>query len=284
MSNDTVFLETTIQALRKFGEDAKKDQITNLINTHKVSVSSTYVRMEFTHTFIRDLIYLYSLTNRLNNFSEMNHTINKLNYYRPRRLSRMISIIALYYADHAGDVDKIDSLEKMQYWLPHVIDESWDWVNNSENLSVDGLVDETGCVKGNTPPHKVGDAYEPFGKCKKSDKKCKIGHFFIKNKKEFEAILNKLKELPADKKDPEMSKTEEILTKALNYPDNLHDSDDCWKCGDAIISVECPKDASLFTTNLKHYRLLCPMLNKTVLGVDDDSVLNDEAPGAIAGS
>lgn len=36
----------------------------------------------------------------------------------------------------------------------------------------------------------------------------------------------------------------------------------CWALGDLIITLECPSDAMLWTTNFRHFEPLCKALNK----------------------
>ena len=263
MNKKCIFLDSSVQVSRRFGEPKLRQELQNIIDSYPLSISSSYIRMEFTHSFIRDLVYLYELSKRLN-LPEILYKIQTLPNILRRKINRLLQGLAVFFLEIEGDIlDKgnIYALEKLQLWLPHVIDESWEWFNES----IDGLVDETGCKKANVAPIRIDDTYQPFGSCKKPEKKCKIDDFFCLNKAKFQSIFDKLKSLAMEEKDEELLKMEKVLEKALSYPDNLLDSKNCWKCGDAIIAVESPQEAHLFTTNMKHYRLLCSSINKVLI-------------------
>ncbi len=102
-----------------------------------------------------------------------------------------------------------------------------------------------------------------------------MDEFFLKHLSEFEGILKALKSLPLEEKDDELNKMEQVLEKALQYPSNMLDSKNCWKCGDAIISVECPTKALLFTLNTKHYKVLVSAAGKKILPTSNASEIKE---------
>lgn len=274
MNDKSIFLDTSIQVIRRFGLPESKEKFEKTIREYNLVMSSTFARMEFRHSFLKDMIYLYGLTIRLNNFAEVLYWITKLPPVQRRKVNRVIQSIASFYLEREGDISP-DTLEKLQLWLPHAIDEAWEWFE----LSLDILTDETGCQKGKIAPERDEDAYKPFGTCKKAEKRCNIEEFFKKHKSELEAILNQLKEIPD--KDDELSKMETIIEKALDYPDNMLDSKNCWKCGDAILSVECPLKSHFFTINVKHSKPLLSGLNKSMLeenkSSEEESILVEKS-------
>lgn len=266
MTEKSIFLDTSVQVLRRFGLPKLKKELEKTIQSHDLIVSSTFARMEYSHSFLKDMIYLYGLTTRLNNFGEILYWLTRLPPVQRRKINRVIQCIASFYWEREGDISP-DTLEKLQLWLPHAIDESWEWFETS----LDVLMDETSCQKGKIAPERDADAYKPFGTCKKSEKKCNIDVFFDHHKSEFEDILKQLKEIPKEDKDEEQSRMEKIIERTLDHPDNLLDSKNCWKCGDAILSVECPLQSHLFSSNLKHFRLLLSCLKKSMLEEDKSS-------------
>ncbi|NQT06927.1 MAG: hypothetical protein HQ575_05235 [Candidatus Omnitrophica bacterium] len=270
MKVERIFLETSIQIFRRFGPDKLKKELNKVIANYRLVISSTFARMEFTHSFLRDMIYLYSLTLRLNNFGEIVHWLTKLPPQAKRKVNRVLQCIASFYWEKEGRVTdraNVDTLEKLQLWLPHAIDEAWLWFE----YSLDGLTDETGCDKGSNAPEREGDAYKPFGTCKKPNKKCKIDEFFKKHRTELENILKELKGIPDEKKEPELTKMAKIIEKALAYPENMLDSKYCWKCGDAILSIECPQETYLYTSNTKHFSHLLTSIGKKLIDENKSS-------------
>lgn len=41
----------------------------------------------------------------------------------------------------------------------------------------------------------------------------------------------------------------------------------CWAIGDCIITLEAPEGYAIFTTNLKHFNVLCQAVGKDCVGV-----------------
>jgi len=65
--------------------------------------------------------------------------------------------------------------------------------------------------------------------------------------------------------DDEQQKMKDILEKAIKYPEMMADLKNCRDCGDAIIAVESPSDALLFTTNIKHFEPICSEIKKKII-------------------
>ena len=256
------FLETTIQISRRIYDPRIQEVVEDEIKNFDLTTSSTYVKMEFTRSFVeKGLVYLYNIARRLEDFPLIFTHLTKLPPVQRRRLNDALLALGIFFKER--DLSSSDVLEELLLYLPHAIEEAWEGFDGS----VDGLIDETGCVKAKEPLVKVGDAYSPFKKCKKAEKKCRIDEFFKNNKPQFELVLNKILSIPDEDKDAELRRTEKILKKALDFPENMLDADNCWNCGDAIISVECPKEAILLTTNIKHYGPLLDSLAKKSIGI-----------------
>jgi hypothetical protein len=262
MTKEAVFLETSMQVRRRFHERELKREANAIVKDFKFSLSSSYVRMEFFHSIIYDLVYLYSVVSRLDNFGDIYYRLEKLSYYKKRKLQRAMEALGSFHYDIG--INTSDLLEKLQSWLRQTIDEAWDLFNES----VDHILDETGCAKALSSPQKNGDAYLLFGGCDISKKKCKIDEFLVNNKEKFEKIINKLEGLKPEEQDDELSKSVKILKKALKYPNNMLKSKHCWKCGDAIISVECPVKSVLATLNKKHYMHTLSAIDKEMLAIE----------------
>lgn len=260
MNKEAIYLETTIQILRHFHHPDARAEANKIIKQFPMALSSTYVRMEYFHSIIRDLIYLYDISKRINNFGEIHYRIEKLPPIQRRKLNRALEGIATFFNDIGSDTS--DIAEKFQSWLRQTIDDALECFNES----VDYICDDTGCAKAITPPQKNGDTYLPFERCKVSNKQCKIDDFFKTHLNEFKLILEMLKKMPLEDKDDELRKMEGVLEKALNYPQNMLDFQNCRKCGDAIISIECPAKAALVTLNTKHHQLLNSVIGKQVIG------------------
>ena len=261
MHKEAVYLETSIQILRRFHSPDARVEAGKIIKQFPITLSSTYVRMEYFYSIIRDLIYLYDISKRINNFGEIYYRIEKLPPIQRRKLNRVLEGIGSFFIDQDGDT--LDLNEKLQSWLRQTIDDALVCFNES----VDSICDETSCAKARVAPRKNGETYLPFERCKVSNKQCKIDEFFEKHLGEFKSILDMLNKITPGEKDDELKRMEGVLEKAINYPKNMLDYKNCRKCGDAIISIECPTKAALFTLNTKHYQLINSVVGKQLINI-----------------
>src|SRR3989338_9320470 len=112
MSKDTIlFLETTIQGERIFGEIARKNQIQRNLNGKKVC-SSTFVLNQFQNTFLSSAIDYYNLLVD----SENPHTaLRRSTKYRERIHKRITQIFATLCDEVENDNDA--ALERLETWI-----------------------------------------------------------------------------------------------------------------------------------------------------------------------
>ncbi|MFA5166961.1 MAG: hypothetical protein WC530_00360 [Candidatus Omnitrophota bacterium] len=272
MTKGALFLETSIQIARRFHHPKERTRIEANFKDSPVLLTSSYVKMEYLRRVIGDLIYLYQVATRVGNFGEILWCIQKLDLYQRRKLQTNLQGIGTFFYSSLGN-DTSEVLEKLKIWLKQTIDDSQDMFDEL----VDSISDETCCEKARNFPQKNGETYSGFGRCKGQQKQCKIDEFFSANLSAFKEIVDALKALPPEEKDEELNKMEEILEKALQHPKNMLDYKNCWKCGDAIISVECPAKALLLTLNVKHYKVLMPAIEKKILLMQDASEIKEEA-------
>ena len=119
------------------------------------------------------------------------------------------------------------------------------------------------------PPIKKGNLYDNKPRtCDKSEFKCDIHIFFKNNEDEFNKILNRLDGSENKEHDEETKKRIKSLKQILRVIKRDVNHKDCWYCGDAIISVEAPKQSDVFTINVKHFKPICEAINKNVISYD----------------
>ncbi len=261
--NSKLFLETTIQ-INQFSADAeKKDTINAIISQFNQILSSTYVKMEFRRRFIQDLVYLYNVALQdAETFSDVFLRIDKLSSeYHKRKIKGIIASFCRFFSDiekkeDSGPLGK-KLLELAIAFFRQSILVAWEKFDKG----IDTILNETDCHHGKIGPVLTGEKFDNrMSKCKKAEIRCKIIDFFIQNKETFGKIYEKLSNM--EELDAEQEKTKNILGKALKYPQNMADKQNCYGCGDAIIAVESPKDAILLTTNIKHFEPICSEIEK----------------------
>ncbi len=264
--NDKLFLETTIQIDRFSSDKNKKEKIDKLIAQFSQTLSSTYVKMEFKRRYIQDLVYLYNeALLGAKSFFDVLARIDKLRSdYHNRKINGIISSFCRFFLDKgdeevSGPLGKV-ILEKAIIYFKSLIENAWE----DFNRDIEEILNGTDCYNAKTGPTLTGEKFDNRSKrCKKGDIKCKIVEFFIRNREAFIKIYKKLSQLNC--LDEEQQKVKDVLEKAIKYPEDMADRKNCWNCGDAIIAVESPVDAVLFTTNIKHFEPICSEIKKKCL-------------------
>ncbi|UCH93494.1 MAG: hypothetical protein JSV88_24925 [Candidatus Aminicenantes bacterium] len=261
-----LFLETTIQIDRFSADTNKKEKINKQIAQSSQALSSTYVKMEFKRRFIQDVVYLYNeALSGATTFPDVFFRIDKLRSdYHKRKIKGIIASFHGFFSDIEDEELHGPSgrslLEKAVIYFKSLIENAWE----DFSRDIDKILNGTDCYNAKIGPTLTGEKFDNRSKrCKKGDIKCKIVEFFMRNRESFIKIYRKLSHL--DCLDDEQQKVKNILEKAIKYPEMMADRKNCWNCGDAIIAVESPSDAILFTTNIKHFEPICSEIKKKCL-------------------
>lgn len=266
MTKNKVFLETTIQISRISGDEDRKKEIDKILFQFKKIITSTYVKMEFRRRLIRDLVYTNNILQDSKNYAEIYKRVEKLPPEQNRKIKGFLSSSYRFFSESSkdkvsGSLDEI-LLEKSRSYFKKEVEEAW----YKFNKKIEEILDETGCYLAKSGPILEGDKYDnTMKKCKTTEIKCKIVEFLVQNKEIFEKIYLKLQNIPEAALDTEQIKIKNILGNVLKHPEYLSDKKNCWNCGDAIITVESPDDAKIFTTNVKHFEPLCDELGKKLV-------------------
>jgi len=268
MVKNRVFLDTTIQIGRMLGDEDKKKEIDEILSQFNKILTSTYVKMEFRRRLIRDLVYINNVSQDSKNYAEIYKRIEKLPPEQIRKIKGCIAAFYKFFSENAKD--KVDGnlgailLEKSRSYFKKTVEAMW----YGFNKGINEILDETGCYLAKSGPILEGDKYDNRMKtCKRTDKNCKIVEFLIQNKETFEKIYVKLQNILESDLDTEQRKIKDVLENVLKSPEYLADKKNCWNCGDAIITVESPNDAKIFTTNVKHFEPMCSEVGKELITV-----------------
>ncbi|OGS21915.1 MAG: hypothetical protein A3J83_03300 [Elusimicrobia bacterium RIFOXYA2_FULL_40_6] len=264
MENDALFLETTIIDKEFLGTVEEKEQINEIKSKFNDVYSSTYVVMEYNRTVLRDLFYLNNICAEATKISEVLEQINKLKYQN-NKFKRCFQFIIQFFAKSEEKILNTDDknmndlvLDKIKTYFELIIPDAIDYPKSMS------LVNETDCYNAKVIPKEHKGLYRiKLTNCDKNKIKCKINDFITNNKKSFECILSELKK--KTDADNEQIKMRDAIENTLRNPDNGANKKNCWNCGDAIIAVECREDNQLFTTNIKHYNLICDAIGKKII-------------------
>lgn len=258
--NLNFFLDTTIQIDRRLEESQKIKNLEIVLTEAKTLSTSTYVKMEYRRSLVQDFVYLYTALSEEEDIGGVLQRIKSLSYKNQRRVSRMLGSVVKFFSDEKKEIS--ESLgkkhgEMARYYFKTRIRFSMEDFDES----IDSLINETDCYNAKKKPLFRGEKCDNRTiHCKPQNLKCKIVEFFIENINTFKNILEGLSKL--QNLDDEQNRMKKILEKALRHPQNLSDYRNCWRCADSIIAVECPQDAILCTTNIKHFEPICEKIGK----------------------
>jgi hypothetical protein len=241
----TLFLDTTIQADKFLANKDKKAYIKEICKDKKL-ISSTYVLGEFKSTFVKDAILLYNLINDCETVGEAVKRFE--NHYKSRVASRMAKLFGNLLEECENNKEEI--LDRLDIYIEDLLVKRFN--DGIEKI----LINTTKCSRAFSKPLKEGGVWEIDVSCRQTPPpKCNI-EFFLLEDKIYE--LKKLIHLPDD-----FIKLKEVL-KEICDNNALPFGNNCRTLGDAIIIIEVPDDAKVFSTNIKDFKPICELLNRNL--------------------
>lgn len=265
--NASVFLDTTIQVGKIWGDDSHRQAVKQILDKFESRISSSYVKMEFKRGFLQYLIYVYNILVESRDFKEILGRAQKLSPQASHRIRAVVRALYCFFGSEELKASKIYDgpiLDELYSQMESFLRQRIETAMSSFEDGLDSITDQTSCFLASKEPIMKGEIFDnTHPKCKKQDIKCGIVNFLIQNKEAFQRILEVLEAAPD--LDQEMQKMKNAVEKVLKYHDEIANRTNCWHCGDAIIAIECPSEAKLFTTNKKHFQLLCRAINKSVI-------------------
>ncbi len=261
-SGDNLFLDTSIQIERKISTPPKKDELNEILALASSLFSSTYVKMEYRRTLVRDFVFIFNTLTDSEKFGEVLYRIKCLPPLQQRRLSRMIGSLAEFFLDQNELISESKGKELLEiayHYFKPLIEFSMEEFDDS----VDLIDNQTDCYIAKGVPILKGKKFDNrISHCKPKEINCKIVEFFKENITYFKKIFYMLSK--QQNLDSELEKMKNILEKAIKHPINMADYRNCWNCGDSIIAVESPKDYIIYTKNEKHFYPICKSINKKI--------------------
>ena len=267
MTSTPLFLDTSIQILRK-GNDANEiSKIDDAIGKHDFISTSSYVRLEFKQSYIQDLVYLHR------NLVEQKSIIRVLQIGKGltahvghiRKISAIFEALIGTFASiksfHSDDnVDK-DMAETIELYLETILEDIWEWFNKE---SVDHVSDATECIRSKESPKKKTLTFDVrVKKCKSKKIRCNLNKFFKEKEIEFKAIRDYINNLDDTKKHKpdELKKIAAIIDQGLVDADSLCNSSECRGLGDALVAVEGLHFKEIFTKDKDQAQVISKAIN-----------------------
>jgi len=260
-----VFLDTTIQIERLTGTHARRAQLAAQLAGKEV-VTSTYVLGEFLRTLVKDCITLYTLV--WENVYLDDVEVQIANRFNKREASRCLLLWATLQRARAYGREKV--LCTLRTYIEYGLVQAF-------MAGVDQVSDATGCGLAQERPHRVEGTYRLRAQCRREVKECRLEEWLTAHSAALDGVAAHLRASG----EPDLVRIGELLAEFPHTPETVRGRNCTWYLGDLIITLECPADAALYTTNRRHFGVLCAQLGKRMYepqNVGGPNVQDDHAP------
>ncbi|MBN1315533.1 MAG: hypothetical protein JXA42_08695 [Anaerolineales bacterium] len=262
MSQNTLFLETTIQIERVAGNRMKQAGLRRELAPYRL-ISSTYVLGEFLRTLVKDSIRLHRLVVEHPHLDDVMTTIGQ--HPNRREASRMSliwgSIMRLGWGSDRQDSDaRADLLDRLARYIEFSL-------LNRFMAGIDELYDGTGCGLGRERPEiwqtkpveaDNKEVYKLRSQCVRQMPECCLGERLVEWQPELRVLASGL----SKEQDPALIRMGELAEQILDDPTIALGRNCTWYLGDLIIALELPAGIPLYTTNRRHFTSILNILGK----------------------
>jgi hypothetical protein len=254
-----VFLETSALIELNFGNQEVRERVSNSYPSDCALISSRYVIYEIAKGFLSNLILLHNKAHSFTKLSEMVGYTKAMRFRTHFQGTALGEIQAFLEGNNIGKTDN-ERLIMFRSFLRGRIRRGWREVNQSIPSPLNGA----GCREDLKAPTINKDGlYEIELKknlCGKNTN-CGIKSFSKNNRESLEAIRTALSSILSS--DIETQNRIKALRELYRNPNNNFAGKDCWHSGDAIISVEAPKDSLLVSKNKKHIEPIAKCISQS---------------------
>jgi hypothetical protein len=245
-----IFLDTTIQIRRLIYAPPIRQAIQKQLQGSEI-LTSTYVWMEAQRTIGQDFQYLIDLVLR-----KQPATVSQLLYdlgeqetiFSSRTLGRVVQLTAQLLDEFQPEtfhpIDIAIFLQQHREWMLH----------HAFFAGIDQVLDTTQCdlVRPNytvTPGGRMS--------CRRTTARCALPSLLNTHAQSLQQLQANSPLLAG------LGTTTQRALTAINVDFGAAKGErNCWSLGDLIIVLECPPDALLWTTNLRHFEPLCQVLGR----------------------
>ncbi len=259
----TVHIDTSLQ-IERCKEAKKAGIVEQAIGCFPFKSTSSYAKFEFKHAWLRDLVYIYNISQRVNRIEKLLAYIDdNLNKHPAthRRVSRCLQATVAFLSKVPGKISYKAAFLRLRNHIRSAILNAYLWWD----LSVTHEFNGTGCQRASEPPiERAGKIDLSIPECKVNNIKCAVHLFFEKNKHHFVAIRNAIEAL-GDKASSELKKAREIIDIVIKNPAILCKQDYCQKLGDVLIAIDGYDMGTFAANNDKEWEIIAKTLGKELL-------------------
>jgi len=257
-----LFLDTSAQFSRHSLDPQTRSRIEALLGSARITGSSTYSRLEFKLSFLRDLAYLHGKLRQFRSIPEVFVHLAKLPPPHDRKLRRTLNHLARFWQTVPGGDEAI--IDAILLSIEENVLSYWDWFDES----VDHLADGTGCVRSTEPPrlHR-GHVDVTLNSCRPARIRCRIHKFFEENRQVFQGIVAVIEQLPEAERSKELKSVQRLTAEASNDPRVLCDDRVCRRIGDALIGVDGKGFPAIVSSNATEFAVICRALGNNLIQI-----------------
>ena len=257
-----LFLDTSAQFNRHSLDPQVRLEIERLLNAARITASSTYARLEFKLSFLRDLAYLHGKLRQFRSIRDVLAHLARLPTPHDRKLRRTLNHLARFWQHMpGGDEATVDAILLS---IEEGVFAYWDWFDES----IDHLFDGTGCVRSTEPPRLIRGHLEVIlNACRPNHIRCRIHKFFVENRGLFERMVVEIESLPDEERSKELKSVQRITREASANPNVLCDDRVCRKVGDALIGVDGRGFPAIVSSNRKEFGVICKALGNNLIQI-----------------
>ncbi len=241
-----IFLDTTIQIERLTGVRARRAQLTAQLAGKEVSTSA-YVLGEFLRALVKDCITLYTLVSQNVYLDDVEVQI--ANRFNKREASRCLLLWASLHRARVYGREKV--LCTLRSYIEYGLVQAF-------MAGVDQVSDATGCGLAQERPQRVEGTYRLRVQCRRDVKECRLEEWLALHS----SVLDSIPPYLRASGESALIKIGELLDEFPHTPEIAWGRNCTWYLGDLVIALECPANAALYTTNRRHFELLCARLGK----------------------
>lgn len=265
VARKNIFLDTSTQIVRHWHSKEASKETNEQLQGHKLYCSH-YVKCQYKATLLNSAIKLHNLLLRSQNILEaiQKSTEGRFSQEAGGRLTPGVMVLIADVGYWMSQ--QCDTSEAQIQRLEDLIEDGW------ESLFEDGielpLLDETSCAyTEGAPKQGQSGAFEPIRASCRKDRppNCDIQHFWETHQDELGSLgsidSQSIKATPKDNQELQRIKDNAQSVAQGDVPHGTR----CTRClSDAVICIEakgCPEPFAVHSTNKKHFRPICEVLD-----------------------
>jgi hypothetical protein len=233
-----IHVDTTLQ-IDRLKAPARATLVKNALAPFKFRSTSTYARYEFLRSWVRDLVWLYTNSEKCKRRSDIDEAILRsfgAQQAPKSRLTRTLEIINAYLK--TGENEELPADVQVVRLRAHLA-RCATTVQTAWGRAVHYEFNGTSCIRAQEVPRLApnGKMIFTLNDCRRGKIHCHVHRFFEAHQARFEQLAAKADALGRDAS-AQFTKAAEQIRRAAGDPEHLCDNTKCARIGDSIIALD----------------------------------------------